>query len=86
MNVHEYIMSTTGKQMSNHIDFEVLSDVLIDACGWTKIELANKFLPVSGEELHAWRTKNIKGRWVAHNAVWLFEKSEDANWFSLRWL
>jgi hypothetical protein len=31
------------------------------------------------------REENLKGAWKAHNNIWIFEKSEDAVIFSLRW-
>lgn len=86
MNIEEEIAETLSNEIAKGIDFEILSTVLVDACGWTKIELPSKWLPVSGIELHEWRTKNLTGNWKAHENVWLFEKSEDAVIFSLRWL
>ena len=86
MNLEDELAKTLSNEIAKEIDFGVLSDVLVNACGWTRIELPSKFLPVSGAELHNWRKKNLTGDWKAHENVWLFEKSEDAVIFSLRWL
>ena len=85
MNLEDEIAQEMSKQIAQEIDFDLLTDILI-ACGWTKVVLPNKWLPVSGLEIHQWREKNLTGRWKAHGNVWLFEKSEDAVIFSLTWL
>lgn len=85
MNLEDEIAQGLSKQIAQEIDFELLTDVLI-ACGWTKIVLPSKWLPVSGVGIHEWREKNLTGKYKAHENVWLFEKSEDAVVFSLRWL
>ena len=85
MNLEDEIVKTLSKEIAKGIDFEILTTILVDSCGWTKVELPNKFLSASGIELHEWRKKNLTGNWKAHENVWLFEKSEDAVIFSLRW-
>ena len=81
-------LTEVGKEFSKilqeEIDWEVMVDILTEI-GWTKIELPNKFLPVSGIELHKWREQNLTGNWKAHGGTWLFEKEKDAVVFALRW-
>lgn len=84
-SMQEQIIQELADKMQSQVDFEILSSILVDSCGWTKVELENKFLPVSGIELHEWRVKNIKGRWIGNEGVWLFEDAKDANWFILKW-
>ena len=84
-SMQEQIVQELADKMQSQVDFEILSSILVDSCGWTKVELENKFLPVSGKELHEWRVKNIKGRWFGNEGVWLFEDAKDANWFILKW-
>lgn len=83
-SMQEQIIQELASEMQSQIDFEILSNILVEY-GWTKVELKNKFLPVSGIELHEWRVKNIKGRWIGNEGVWLFEDAKDANWFILKW-
>lgn len=73
-----------AKILKEEIDWETRSSIL-EELGWTRVTLKNKFLPVSGVELHRWREENLKGIWVGHGEEWLFEKAEDATVFALRW-
>ena len=84
MNLEDEIANEMAKQKAQEIDFELLTDVLI-ACGWTKVTLDNGALTCTGLELHDWRERNLTGRWKAHNKVWLFENSQDAVVFTLKW-
>lgn len=77
-------INDAAKKLQEEIDQEVMFD-LLEQIGWTRVELANKWLPVTGKELHDWREKNFIGCWRAHNNVWMFEKAEDAVVFTLRW-
>ena len=82
--LHEELEAELTRALQEEIDREILFELLVD-CGWTRIELPNKFLPVSGQELHEWRQKNLTGHYKAHEHTWLFEKAEDAVIFSLKW-
>ena len=82
--LHEELEAELAKVLQEEIDREVLFDLLVE-CGWTRIELPSKWLPISGVEIHEWRQKNLKGKWKGHENTWLFEKSEDAVVFALRW-
>ena len=73
-----------AKILQEEIDREILFDMLTQV-GWTRVELASKWLSVTGIELHEWRKANLTGRWYAHENVWIFEKAEDAVVFTLRW-
>jgi hypothetical protein len=38
-NLKDEILEELGTQMHSSMDFEILSDVLVSACGWHKIDL-----------------------------------------------
>jgi hypothetical protein len=82
--IEDSIAEDLSRQMKEEIDRKILFDLLVEI-GWTRIELPNKFLPVSGVELHKWREQNLTGHYRAHEHIWLFEKSQDAVLFALRW-
>lgn len=84
ITIQEDIIDNMSKQIQEDIDQRIMFDLLIES-GWTKIELPSKWLPTSGVELHEWREKNLTGHYKAHENVWIFEKSEDAVIFALRW-
>lgn len=79
----EYI-GVAAKQMSDDIDFEVLSSIMIQS-GWTKVVLK----PMTSEkstEIDQWIEHNCKGMHMTRGLVWIFKDIKDANWFTMRWL
>ena len=84
MNIQDQIINDMGKAMSDEIDFQILSDMLV-GIGWRKVVLS----PMSwedGAEVDLWCETNVKGNFETMGLVWVFEDEEDANWFALRWL
>jgi hypothetical protein len=84
MNIEQDIIDRAGKQMSDEIDFGILSDMLCEL-GWRRVILS----PMTWEqglEVDAWTDKHLKGPFENMGLVWIFELEEDANWFALRWL
>lgn len=82
--ISQKIAVDIGKTMSDHIDFGLLCDVLTQSCDWTDVDI-DRDLPVSSYDLQDWCEKNLKGKWMTHNKVWLFEKASDATLFILKW-
>jgi hypothetical protein len=83
MNLREEILNDTSKQLSDDIDFEILSGMLV-GCGWSKIVLK----PMSwerGSEIDLWVENNVKGKFQTRGLVWLFEGHGDATMFALKW-
>lgn len=83
-SLEDEIITKMGKQLSDEIDFEILTSMLCEL-GWRKIILS----PMSTEdsyEVDAWTAKHVKGHFETMGLVWVFEQEEDANWFALRWL
>ena len=82
--ISQKIAVDIGKTMSDHIDFELLCDVLTQSCDWTNVDI-DRDLSVSSYDLQDWCEKNLKGKWMTRNRVWLFEKAGDATLFILKW-
>jgi hypothetical protein len=83
-NLEDEIITKMGKQMSDEIDFSILADMLC-AIGWRRVILS----PMTWEDgyaVDAWTAKHIKGNFETMGLVWVFEREDDANWFTLRWL
>jgi hypothetical protein len=83
-SLEDEIISKMGKQMSDEIDFGILTDMLCEL-GWRRVILS----PMSTEdsyEVDMWTKKHVKGHFETMGLVWVFELEEDANWFALRWL
>ena len=83
-SLEDEIISKMGKQMSDEIDFGILTEMLCEL-GWRRVILS----PMSTEdsyEVDMWTKKHVKGHFETMGLVWVFELEEDANWFALRWL
>ena len=81
-NIEEEILNDLGKEMSDSIDFEIISDIMCDIQGWTRVEM---FYYAMGE-VDKWLKDNCRAEYRRHKDKFIFEDSQDANWFKLRWL
>ena len=83
-SLEDEIITKMGKQMSDEIDFGILTEMLCEL-GWRRVILS----PMSTEdsyEVDMWTKKHVKGHFETMGLVWVFEQEEDANWFALRWM
>lgn len=83
-NLQEQILNDAAKRMSEEIDFEILCGMLCDI-GWTKVVLSPMTWE-TGDTIDLWVHKNIKSPHETMGLVWIFESSQDAMWFKLRWM
>jgi hypothetical protein len=81
MNIEQEIINKAGKELAEHIDFGLISDLLVSECGWTKVESSK---PVERDMIN-WLNVNCKLHWKCRGDILLFESVKDANWFVLRW-
>lgn len=84
MNLEKEMIERAGNRMAAEIDFTILCDMLC-SIGWTKVVLR----PMTWENSYAideWTATNVKGNFETMGSVWVFERPEDANWFTMRWL
>lgn len=84
MNLEEEITNELSQQMSSAIDFEILSDMLVNACGWHKVEIIH---PVSDyKDVSIWIDNFCKGKHMKHQRSYVFENRGDAVNFTLKWV
>lgn len=84
MTIEEKILSTAVQELSDDIDFEVLTN-LLEEMGWHKVVL-EPMTWEQGTEVDIWVIQNVKGKYNTRGLVWIFEHEKDANWFKLRWI
>ena len=82
MNLEEEMINKAGKEFADQIDFNILADLLVDECGWTRIE-SSRLLE---RTVFEWMNVNCKHQWKHRRDVILFESVKDANWFTLKWM
>jgi hypothetical protein len=76
----EELASAMSQAIAEEIDWEIMCDLLSQA-GWQKVKA-----PTDGNPLVTdWVQENVKGRYKNRFDIWIFERSEDAVWFTLRW-
>ena len=76
------IINRAGKELSSEIDFHVLAD-LYSQDGWTEVNLPRQPRETVVEILSWCASHNIKC--YGRGQRWVFEKKQDALFFSLRW-
>jgi hypothetical protein len=77
------VLDQLGKDMAASIDFQVLVDTLV-AFGWVEHQVEPWYK--ANHSVTSWCERNTKGEWTHLNNRFLFESTQDANWFALRWL
>ena len=78
--VHPELADEMAKVLQEEIDWEIMCE-LMSSIGWVQVEIDRP----STEELTEWCHKNLKGKFRGRNHTWMFERAEDATWFTMRW-
>lgn len=81
--IEKSILDGLGEDMSRSIDFEILAGMLKEF-GWVEHIIEPWYR--ANHSVTSWCEQTIKGEWTHLNNRFLFESTQDANWFALRWL
>lgn len=73
-----------AKRLAEDIDAEIIRGMFKDN-GWHEVVLDWIMTHEVSAEVDLWVMKNTKGKHWNCGLVWLFEKKQDATWFTLRW-
>lgn len=82
-NLYEQILEEKAQELANDVDAQILRGMLSDL-GWHESVLW-VMTHEQSQELDRWVKEHVKGRFWTRGLVWLFEDSQDAMWFKLRW-
>lgn len=82
MTLEEELVERAAKNMSDDIDFEVISALLCDT-GWTKVIL-QPMTTEQSQEVDQWIDR-CKGQVHTRGLVFVFEDARDATWCILKW-
>lgn len=85
MNLEDEIVKELSEQVCSRIDFEILSDVLVNAYGWHKISLERFQNNKQAIDITVWCQENTKGNWKRNGCHFIFEDIGDAVNFTLLW-
>jgi len=84
-NLEEQILDELGEKMHSSIDFEILTDILVNACGWHCIELDSFRDNREAVDIANWCHDTLKNEWRRNGCHFVFEDQGDAVNFTLRW-
>lgn len=83
--LEDEIANNMAMAISEEIDWELLVDMMV-AVGWTKITLSRFNDRHHSVDIQTWLDENCTGHYKNRGSTFVFEKSKEAEWFSLRWL
>lgn len=81
----EYVLNEQVRKISDHMDFGVISQLLVDSCGWTRVFLDHIDYDFDTREIMSWANTNCKGRFMNLAEDFIFENANDALMFKLKW-
>ena len=85
MNLEDEIAAEISKEISQSIDFELLTDILV-ACGWQCVKLPSLLNRKRSIEIIKWCEEHTRKKYKHLNNTFIFEDQGDAVNFALRWL
>jgi hypothetical protein len=70
--------------IQDKIDWNIMCDLMTQV-GWHRVEANTQFDIDNYAAVTEWLNQHVKGHYKCRFNTWLFERSEDAVWFALRW-
>jgi hypothetical protein len=83
--LEEYVRNEQCRKIADHMDFGVISMLLVDSCGWTRVYLHFTDYDPNTAEIMSWANSNCAGRFMHHAEDFIFENANDALMFKLKW-
>lgn len=85
-DIEEEIVNTMAKEIQEEIDWEIMCDMMI-ALGWTKVKMTwpDRMTEAMAHTIKEWCRENLKGHYQGRGTTWIFDRKEDAVWFTLKW-
>jgi hypothetical protein len=84
MNIQEEILEELGTKMQSAVDREILWGILI-GMGWTRVKLSRFVDNHHAVDITYWLDEHVKNPFEREGADFIFENSQDALVFILKW-
>lgn len=87
-DIEAVLSEELAKNIAEEIDKEVMWEMeasFLVTEGWTKV-VSRRFDLIESLDIEDWIKSTCKGGTKNRNDVWLFERAQEAAWFSLRWM
>jgi hypothetical protein len=78
------LAAAMSQAMAEEIDWGILCGLMTQV-GWHKVTASTQYSMDDYAMVKEWLNKHIKGHYKCRFNTWIFERSEDAMWFSIRW-
>jgi len=78
--LEEQLMETASRAIADEIDFEIISSMLINECGWTRV-----ILDTIGLDVNNWLHIECTAHWKRNGRTFIFEDCTEAALFRLTW-
>jgi hypothetical protein len=85
MNLEEQILDELSTKMQSAVDREILWDML-KQLGWTRVKLSRFVDNYHAVDVTYWLDEHVKNPFEREGADFIFENSQDAMLFMLKWL
>ena len=79
------IQDAMAKLLQEEIDWEIMADMMVRA-DWIMIDLPRFKDRYEAIDVELWIDENCKGKHMHRGKTYVFERKQDAEWFTLRWL
>lgn len=86
MNLEEEIAKELSTQMQSEMDFEILSNMLVQGCGWKRVTLTRFFSRKHSVNILMWCEEHCKHPYEHRGTSFVFQDEGDAINFTLKWL
>ena len=83
--VEDVIADELATVLQEEIDWELITDALV-SIGWARVELGRFNDRYHAIDIQLWLDETCKGHYRNRGTTFMFQKPEEAEWFSLRWL
>lgn len=82
----EELASAMSQAIADEIDWGIMCD-LMKSIGWTEVKMSwdGRLHPRQAYEIKEWCKDTLQGHYKCRFDTWIFERSEDAMWFALKW-
>lgn len=85
MGLEEELTYKMSRELAEHIDFDIMSSLLVDSCNWTRVYLDYMNYDPNTGEIMSWANANCAGRFMNFAEDFIFENANDALMFKLKW-
>lgn len=78
-------MDKFAADLSAEIDHDIVSNLLVEAAGWVKVDMPTFDSRYRAVDMQDWALLNCAGKFRNFGAKFVFASVEDAVMFKLRW-